>query len=211
MENSIENIWKNGFLKQEALVAPRVNDLYNRKSVHITEKFTRMFRKNMWAILAGASLLLLASYIIGALIAGAVLFVTLSAVAYSAKSDIDGLLKLDKGQSSYEYLSAFRNWIEDSIVKYGSLYRFVYPVVMLSFYFGLWFSDIAAPVRQSASENSNDFFMGMHTTSTLVMIIAAATMGAFAKRIHREDVKLLYGGILKKLDSALSEMEELRK
>jgi hypothetical protein len=31
MEKSIENIWKEGFLKNDALVAPTLNNLYNQK------------------------------------------------------------------------------------------------------------------------------------------------------------------------------------
>ena len=45
MEKSIETIWKQGFLKSDALVAPKLNDLYNQKSTHIIDKFNNMFRK----------------------------------------------------------------------------------------------------------------------------------------------------------------------
>jgi len=39
MEKSIETIWKEGFLESDALVAPKLNDLYNQKSIHIVDKF----------------------------------------------------------------------------------------------------------------------------------------------------------------------------
>ena len=44
MEKSIENIWKEGFLKSDALVAPKLNNLYNKKSIHIIDKFKRRFK-----------------------------------------------------------------------------------------------------------------------------------------------------------------------
>ena len=50
MEKSIESIWKEGFLKKDALVAPKINDLYNQKSKHIVDKFKRMFKINLIAI-----------------------------------------------------------------------------------------------------------------------------------------------------------------
>ena len=50
MEKSIENIWKEGFLKSDALVVPKINNLYNQKSKHITAKFERMFKINLIAI-----------------------------------------------------------------------------------------------------------------------------------------------------------------
>lgn len=211
MERSIESIWKEGFINSEALVAPQVNDLYNKKSIHIIEKFKRMFLINIWGIIAGASVILVVSYVIGALAAGLVLFLTLMAVAYSAKLDLDGLGKLDKGQSSYDYLMSFRDWINNSTEKYGSLYRFVYPVIILSFYFGMWFSDAMEGVRLRVAENSSDLIFGMHTYTTLVMFGTAIVMAFLAKRIHREDVSLLYGKIMAKLDEALHDMEVLRE
>ena len=50
MEKSIETIWKEGFLNQDALIAPKLNNLYNKKSTHIVDKFKRMFRINLIAI-----------------------------------------------------------------------------------------------------------------------------------------------------------------
>ena len=38
MEKSIETIWKEGFMKDDALVAPKLNDLYNQKSANIIDK-----------------------------------------------------------------------------------------------------------------------------------------------------------------------------
>ena len=58
MEKSIETIWKEGFLKSDALVAPKVNDLYNQKSNHIIDKFKRMYEINLVAIVAFAFILL---------------------------------------------------------------------------------------------------------------------------------------------------------
>ncbi|MFT4772301.1 MAG: hypothetical protein ACI9D1_002339 [Cryomorphaceae bacterium] len=210
MEKSIESIWKDGFLKREALVAPKVNDLYNRKSVHIIDKFTRLFRINLWAIITASVVLLGASYLAGALIAGSIMFITLMYIAYTAKFEMDALNKVDKGQSSYNYLKSFQNWLNRSIERYGKLYRIVYPTLILSFYFGLWFSDIFSGVRQKVAERTDDLFFGMHSYSSILVIIGALTLGFFAKAIHRQDVKFVYGGIIKKLDDALDEMEELR-
>ena len=211
MERSIENIWKEGFINSEALVAPKINDLYNKKSIHIIEKYKRMFLINIWGIIAGASIVLIISYLIGALAAGLVLFLTLMAVAYSAKLDLDGLGKLDKGQSSYNYLTSFRDWINHSIEKYGSLYRFVYPIIILSFYFGLWHSDALEGIRLKVAENSDHLIFGMHIETTILMVGMAIVMAIFAKRIHREDVTLMYGKIMGKLDEALNDMEVLRE
>ena len=52
MEKSIETIWKEGFIKNDALVAPKLNDLYNQKSIDIVEKFKRMYKLNRIAIMS---------------------------------------------------------------------------------------------------------------------------------------------------------------
>ena len=38
MRNSIEEIWKEGFLNEKSLVAPKINDLYNQKSMDLIDK-----------------------------------------------------------------------------------------------------------------------------------------------------------------------------
>ena len=54
MEKSIETTWREGFLSPDALVAPRINDLCNRRSTHIVDKIQRMFKINQVAVVVGA-------------------------------------------------------------------------------------------------------------------------------------------------------------
>jgi hypothetical protein len=210
MEKSIETIWKEGFLNSNALIAPKVNDIYNKKSIHLIEKFKKMFLINIWGIIIGSSLLFVGSYFAEALLAGSIIFIMMSYVAYTAYQDLKTLEKIDKGQSSYTFLKSFKNWISGSIERYGNMYRIVYPVLILTFYFGIWFSEFFGRVREIVAENSNDLFFGLHIYTTIVVIIGAILMSIFSKVIHRRDVKTMYGGILKKLDLALAEMEELK-
>ena len=50
MNKSIESIWQEGFLNEDALIAPQVNDLYNQKSRHLIDRFDRKFRNNLIGI-----------------------------------------------------------------------------------------------------------------------------------------------------------------
>ena len=65
MEKSIEDIWKEGFLKSDALIAPKVNNLYNKKSIDIIDKFKRMFKINLIVIVAFAFASLIMSFLNG--------------------------------------------------------------------------------------------------------------------------------------------------
>jgi hypothetical protein len=49
MTKSIEVIWKEGFVNEAHLTAPKVNDLYNRKSQNIVDKLQSMFAINTQA------------------------------------------------------------------------------------------------------------------------------------------------------------------
>ena len=209
MEKSIETMWKEGFLHQDALIAPKVNNLYNQKSLHLTDKFKKMFLNNIWGIVIGASLLFIGAYFAGAPLAGSIVWIMMLYVAYTAHLELKNLKKIDKGQSSYLFLKSFKDWIDQSIERYGNMYRVVYPILILTFYFGMWFSDSFVGVRQKVSEQS-DLLFGLHPGTTIFAFTVAVLMSIFSKAIHRKDVKAIYGGIMNKLDASLAEMEQLR-
>lgn len=210
MERSIESVWKDGFLNSKALIAPEVNDIYNKKSNHIIEKYEKMFQRNIWGIIIGASLLFIGSYFVGAMLAGGVILIMMLYVAYTAYVELQALKQIDKGQDSYTYLNSFKNWINRSIERYGKMYRVIYPVLLLTFYFGFWFSDFLDGKRQEVAQNTSDMIFGLHIYSTVIVLFAAILMSVFSKAIHRRDVKAIYGKVMNKLDVALEEMEELR-
>ena len=209
MEKSIESIWKEGFLKNEALIAPQVNNLYTKKSQHLIDRFKRTFDLNIRWILGVSFALLVASYFAGALMAGFLLFLMMSYVAYTAYNELKALDKIDKGENSLSYLQSFKNWIESSIERYGRMYRLVYPGLILIFYFGLWFSDLLASLRLKVAESTDDLIFGMHLYTTLFILAFALIMSIFSKAIHRKDVQLIYGGIISKLNDALADMKDL--
>src|SRR5690554_6495653 len=115
MEKSIDDIWKEGFLKSDALIAPKVNSLYTQKSIHIIDKFKRMFRINLIAIVAFSFVFLIVSFFVGIPITGIIFFITLSVLVIINKKLFNGLEKIDKGNSSYQYLKAFNQWINEQV------------------------------------------------------------------------------------------------
>lgn len=209
MEKSIETIWKEGFLNTESLIAPKVNNLYDKKSLHIMAKFKKMFLNNIRGIIIVSSLLFMGAYFAGALLAGSIVLIMMLYIAYTAYNELKNLEKIDKGQSSYLFLKSFKVWIDQSIERYGKMYRIVYPILILTFYFGIWFSDSLIDVRQKVSAHS-DLFFGLHLGTTIFVLTFALLMSIFSKSIHRKDVKTMYGGILNKLNSSIAEMEDLR-
>ena len=139
MEKSIENIWKEGFLKNDALVAPKINSLYTRKSIHIIDKFKRMFRANLIAVIIGSFVFLIVSWLLHIPVMGVLFFVTLMVLVFINKRLLNELEKIDQGQNSYQYLKNFSLWIKKQIAINKRLATFLYPVFLCHLFlvFGL--------------------------------------------------------------------------
>lgn len=217
MEKSIEKIWKEGFLESDALVAPKLNDLYNQKSTHIIDKFKRMYGINRIAIIAFALIVLPVSFIVKMPYLGISMFILFIVVVIVSIKFSKRLEKIDKGQNSYQYLSSFDNWMKEMISLNTKLSRYLYPYVFLSIIQGFWFGSIGGNIP--GKEFMNNFVIdypdtyllfGLPLIGILGMILIVCLLAFFGGRIGQWDMNLVYGGILKKLDGLLAEMEELR-
>lgn len=217
MEKSIETIWKEGFLKNDALVTPKLNDLYNRKSEHIVDKFTRMFKINLIAIVGGSVLFLALSYLVKIPYMGLGFFILLNTLAYLNLGLMKGLGKIDKNVNSYQYLKTFNRWLRDMISLNQTFARVLYPFVFLSLLAGFWFGPFGGSIPGDAVVNEllanfpetpllYGFPLYLISAIIGIMVILAIAGG----RIYRWDFNIVYGGVLNKLREILADMEDLR-
>ena len=218
MEKSIEDIWKEGFLKSDALVAPKINNLYNQKSIHIIDKFKRMFRINLIAIVAFSFIFLIASFFNGILLMGAIFFVTLAVFVFINKRLLNDLERIDKGVSSYEYLKAFNQWIQKQVAINQKMSRFLYPIFFMSIVIGFWFNDAEGiPLGErlvgEVLYGFPDIYLiqGIPLIVIIVILLIAGLLAIFGGRIHLWDFNLIYGRVLKKLEELMADIEELKK
>jgi hypothetical protein len=217
MEKSIETIWKEGFLKDDALVAPKLNDLYNQKSIDIVEKFKRMYKINRIAIIAFAILIIPISYITKMIYMGipmSLLFISVSFIAQKFSKQLDNI---DKNTSSYDYLSSFDKWVQDMIFVNSKLSTFMYPYIFTAMVIGFWFIDLngttggALFVNGFISEFPNTTLVnGFPVLLLIPYFIIIGILAFFGGRIGRWDINLVYGGILSRLKDLLSDMEDLK-
>ena len=217
MEKSIEDIWKEGFLKSDALVAPKINSLYNQKSIHIIDKFKRMFRINLIAIVAFSFVFLIVTFFSGMLITGIGFFVTLTSLVIINKKLLNGLEKVDKGVSSYQYLKVFNEWIKEQVAINKSFSRFMYPIIFLSMIIGLWFIDAEGiPLGErlvgEVLYGFPDIYLiqGIPLIAIIVIILIVGLLALFGGRIYLWDLNLVYGRVFKKLDELMADIESLR-
>jgi len=217
MEKSIETIWKEGFLKSDALVPPKLNNLYNQKSKHIIDKFKRMFKINLIAIVVSSFIVLVASIMVEIPYMGVALFFILNGLVIINKKLLNTLGKIDKSVCSYQYLKAFDNWMKEQISVNTRISRYFYPLIFLSIILGFWFGSFGGNIPGEALVNElvinyPDIYLvnGIPLIGILGVILVASLLAIFGGRIYKWDVNLVYGGVFRKLNEIIADIEELR-
>lgn len=216
MEKSIENIWKEGFLKGDALIAPKINDFYNQKSIHIIDKFKSMFRTNLIAIIAFAFAFLIISYFVGIPITGVIFFVSLIVVYALNKKLLNALEKLDKGDSSYSYLKSFNLWIKKHKEINKKIASFFYPVIFIALIFGFWFKEVKGlPLGERLVNKILIVFpdsylvYGIPLIGLVGALLIIGLLAFFGGKIFQWDLNLIYGKVFKKIELLMTDIENL--
>jgi len=211
MEKSIESIWKQGFIDDNAMVAPKLNNLYNQKSIHIIDKFKRMFKINLNALIIFSLVLLPLSFFVKIPVMGVLMFILLNVIVIVNKKLFKGLNKIDKNVSSYEYLKSFDAWMQEQITINKKMSRYIYPYIFLAMLSGFWFSN---SFRQTLNRIFGDYqpYMsyGIPVFWVLGILFIVILLAIFGGRIYTWDLNLVYGRVLKKLEELLVDMKDLR-
>ncbi|KMT67019.1 hypothetical protein [Catenovulum maritimum] len=213
MSKSIEAMWKDGFIKETQLVAPKINDLYNRKSQNIVDKLQHMFALNIKAIIVGSLLMLLMFSLIGAPWLGVYICVLLIPLVIIAKKELRKSLQLSKGLSSYDYIMSFNTWLQDSIAVYGRYYRVFYPMLFI----GMAVQGIVSEAGRKmigllVSAWPTDFLiLGVPYYLLLTIALIILVVARSADALYKLDLNIVYGRQFKKLDELIADMQSLRK
>lgn len=211
MEKSIESIWKQGFLESNAMVAPKLNNLYNQKSIHIIDKFKRMFRINLNALVVFSFFVLIMSFIVKLPVMGVLMFILFNVIVIVNRKLLKGLNKIEKNVSSYQYLKSFDGWMKEQVSINMKMSRYIYPYIFLAMVAGFWSSN---PFQETLDRIFGDYqpyqIFGIPVFWVLGMLLIVIILAAFGGRIYKWDLNLVYGRVLKKLDELIADMEELR-
>jgi len=211
MEKSIENIWKEGFLKSDALVAPKINKLYDQKSIHIIDKLKRMMKVNIYVIVVFAFINLGLYAALGTPITGVFIFLLLMGVCWISLKQAKTLKNIDTNLSSYDYIKAFNSWLKMAISNNSRVMRFFYPLIFLAALMPIVHALKAREVTREAILNSGSHLIyGIPTFMWIMALIIAVLIYVFGGKIYKWDVNLVYGRVFKKLDELIADIEELK-
>jgi hypothetical protein len=211
MEKSIESIWKEGFLQKNAMVAPKLNNLYNKKSIHIIDKFKRMFKINLNALVIFSFILLPVSFFVKIPVMGVMMFILFNVIVIVNKRLLKGLDKIDKNVSSYQYLKSFDTWMQEQIAIGVKMSGYIYPYIFIAMVAGFWFSsDFRETLDRILGNYQPDMIYGLPIYWMAAMLVIIILLAVFGGRIYKLDLNIVYGGILKKLAELISDMEDLR-
>ena len=213
MEKSIETIWKEGFLKSDTLLAPKLNNLYNQKSKHIIEKFNRMFKRNLIALVLGSTLFLIFTIFFDMLILGIGTFIICNAIVIVNKRLMNSLKNVDKNISSYQYLKAFDSWMKDQLAVNRKMARIYYPFFFIIAVVSIWFSGNFQLFISEILGKPHQIYLvnGFPVLWMLPVILITGLTAIFGDKIYNFDVNLIYGRIFRKLNDMIADIEELRK
>ena len=212
MAKSIEQIWKEGFVDEKALIAPLVNDLYNQKSKNVVDKLEHMFELNHKGVLIGAAVFFTVLTFLGAPIFGlyvASLFVLL---VFVGRLQLKQLQKIDKGMGSYQYLTEFNNWFEQSCRQYEHIYRIFYPLLFVSCVVRFGYSENGTKILEKVSEIQPGelIIWGVPWIIWVVVFVITTALTLGGAKIYRADVNIVYGRQMAKLREIIKDMETLR-
>jgi len=213
MGRSIESIWKEGFLKDDQLVVPKLNDLYNQKSIHIIDKILRMGRINLIYIVILSVFFLVVGIFLDVVYLGIFLSLLIIAHLILALRHVKQLKEIDKNVNSYRYIKSFDNWLNNSISEFMLFSRFFYPLFFLSFTIqGRFSEDGEALISFLINKNPDTILVfGIPIFLMTGVILFAGLLAVFGGVLYKLDLNIVYGRVLKKLKEIISDMEELKR
>lgn len=213
MKNSIEAIWKEGFLHETSLVAPKINDLYNQKSKHLVDKAVRMFRINVTVIVITAIVFPIIYYFLDALWQGIAASILLLLTAWYNKRQIQSINVLEQGATSLDYLKSLDRWLKDVLLKSERIARVSYPLYLLIALSTIWSAWNKQGMTLKIHQKIPDLFSPGNVPLVALLIGGGAVllMVYFSGKIYKWEVRLMYGRVLAKLEETIAEMEKLQQ
>jgi hypothetical protein len=212
MKNSIEVIWKEGFLNERSLVVPKIIDLYNQRSIDLVAKMKRMYRMNLIGLVMLSIVFPIIYSFLDVIWHGVAVSIVLLFAAWYSKRQKRSFKTLDHGATSFDYLKSFDRFLKDALLSGEKGLRFTYPLYFLIGVSAMWSILDKSGLGSIMHQQFPDLiFIGSVPLFALIIVgVATLLLLYFSGRIYRWDVGLVYGRELRKLEETIAEMAKLK-
>lgn len=203
MEKSIEKIWNEAFINEQALIAPKINGLYNQKSKSVINKIRRTYEIDNKGLLPMAGIVLIGGILLSEPIIGTYGTFLILCLYYFNSKLLSKFDSIDVGSDNLTYLKNYKSIINSIMRATKKLFMFAIPLAVLSIF------TLAYTVKEKSFFSN---FISSDTTIFEVLgigLIVAIIVYFIGIIVYKISTKILYGTLISKLDTIIKEMEEL--
>ena len=205
MEKSIEKIWNEAFINEKALIAPKINDLYNQKSKSLIHKIKRTYELDNKGLLPLAGIvtiggILLSETVIG--LYGTLLILSLYVFNRSLLKKFD---TIDVKSDNLKYLKDYKNIMTSVTKATKKMFVLALPVAVFSIFILAYFTKEDSFLSKVLTNNMS------FTSMVVVGVIISVALAVICFVAFSFSNKILYAPKLAKLNAIIEEMEALKE
>ena len=214
MDNSIENIWKKGFTK-ESVSIPQIKNLDSLTSIYFVDQFKRRYQTNVLILMLTAILILFAFTIGGIPFIGLFMFTLFASLAILGKIELNKLNQLNNGDSSYEYIKAFDNWLKNLLAKFSFMYKIWLPLLFVGFALAILYTNFFVPftgerlIETIVGSSNTALLFGVPLYLIAGILVVAIILSILSDYLFKREMQSIYGDLIQKLDQLLRDLNKL--
>ncbi|MBC8753419.1 hypothetical protein H2O64_01970 [Kordia sp. YSTF-M3] len=204
MEKSIEHIWKEGFVNNDTLVAPKIQNLYNQKSKHLGDKLIRMLNTEPKVLLIMAIVFIFGNYAIGNdFWSGSIASIWCIIWYFIIKKQIQNIENANKETNCYEFLKSLHKLLLRSRNEITKMLWIGTPILILPMVIYTYYNQYEKTFGEIFGVESLSY-----PNELLFIIVPLGTI--FSVVIYRLSFKYGYGPIANKLKQLITDIETLK-
>ncbi|MFD0993243.1 hypothetical protein [Tenacibaculum geojense] len=205
MEKSIEKIWNEAFINENAIVAPKINNLYNQKSKSIIHKIKRTYEFDNKGLLPISGIVAIGGILLNETIIGLYGTILILCLYYFNTKLLSRFEKLDVKSDNLTYLKNYRDVMNSVTKATKRMFIFVLPLLVLSiFILGFFLKEESFLSRFISSDTTFIEILGIGASVALIIAIICL----FVFKVSNQ---LLYGTLVSKLNDLIHEIENLKE
>ncbi len=205
MEKSIEKIWNEAFINENAIVAPKINNLYNQKSKSIIHKIKRTYEFDNKGLLPISGIVAIGGILLNETIIGLYGTILILCLYYFNTKLLSRFEKLDVKSDNLTYLKNYRDVMHSVTKATKRMFIFVLPFLVLSiFILGFFLKEESFLSRFISPDTTFIEILGIGTSVALII----AVICLFVFKVSNQ---LLYGTLVSKLNDLIHEIENLKE